>query len=157
MRGLRVAALMMVLPLLATAAEAQSRRRGGGEEQRPPQGERPPTKEEKRFPLGAQWIAVSLNGKRFTGSERPNLLLNDQFRATGFGGCNAFSATAFPLREQGIAVGPLALTKRTCAKEVMASEREFLVALRTSQKWDTVQSFLVLKSPNGELRFERSL
>src|SRR5690606_36520779 len=37
----------------------------------------------KIFPLGSSWIAVSLNGKPFTG-ERPSFRLDDQMRATGF-------------------------------------------------------------------------
>ena len=114
-------------------------------------------KDEKRFPLGAAWIAVSLDGKTLSGTERPGFRLDDQFRVHGFGGCNSFSATAFPLREQGIAVGPLALTRRSCDKAVMDLEMKFLTALRTSAKWDTQIGSLVIKGPNGELKFERSL
>jgi heat shock protein HslJ len=132
-------------------------RRGSSQEQHQQQGVRPPTKEEKRFPLGHSWIAVSLNGKGYTGSERPTFTLDDQFRVRGFGGCNTFSATAYPLREQGIAVGPIAMTKRACDKGVSAAEMQFLTALRTSAKWDTVVGSLVIKGPNGELKFERSL
>ena len=117
----------------------------------------PSGKEEKRFPLGNAWIAVSLNGKTYSGSERPTVILDDQFRLRGFGGCNTFSATAYPLREQGIAVGPLAMTKRSCDKGVMATETAYLTALRGSAKWDTIVGSLVIKGPNGELKFERSL
>jgi heat shock protein HslJ len=132
-------------------------RRGGEGQPQQGQGEKPPTKEEKKFPLGQAWIAVSLNGKVFGGNERPTFRLDDQFRVHGFGGCNTFSATAYPLREQGLAVGPIAMTKRSCDKGLMASEMQFLTALRTSAKWDTVIGTLVIKSQNGELRFERSL
>lgn len=158
MRALHWAALLAILPSLVTSAEAQMRARRGNQDQQAPQGGTVPIfKEDKRFPLGTNWVAVSLNNKPFTGTERPGFLLNDQFRATGFGGCNSFSATAFPLKEQAIAVGPLALTKRTCDKAVMATERAYFVALRTASKWDTVQGALILTSPSGQLRFERSL
>jgi heat shock protein HslJ len=49
------------------------------------------------------------------------------------------------------------LTKKSCEGPVMASERAFLTALRTSAKWDTMTGALVIKGPNGEIRFERSL
>jgi heat shock protein HslJ len=143
--------------MAATAADAQSRRNRGNADQQSSGGEKVEKKEEKRFPLGQAWIAVSLNNKPFTGVERPAFTLDDQFRARGFGGCNSFSATAFPLREQGIAVGPLALTRRNCDKTVMSTEQAFLTALRTSAKWDTVVGSLVIKGPNGEIKFERSL
>lgn len=154
-----VAMLAGVTAVGATAADAQGLTRGGrggGSEQKDA-GPKPGAKEEKRFPLGTSWIAVSMNGKSFSGTERPAFTLDDQFRARGFGGCNSFSATAFPLKEQGIAVGPLALTRRNCDKGVMASEQTFLTALRTAAKWDTVIGSLVVKGPNGEIKFERSL
>lgn len=158
MRALCWAALLTILPGLITTAEAQTRARRGNQEQQAPQsGDVPLFREEKRFPLGKQWVAVSFNNRPFTGVERPGFILNDQYRATGFGGCNSFSATAFPLKEQGIAVGPLALTKRSCDKATMDLERAYFIALRTAAKWDTVQGALVLKSPTGEIRFERSL
>lgn len=115
------------------------------------------TDQDKRFPLGAAWIAVSLNGKTYGGTERPSFRLDDQFRVQGFGGCNTFSTSAFPMREQGFAVGPLALTKRECDKGRMAAELAFLTALRTAAKWDTQIGTLIIKGPNGELKFERSL
>ena len=89
-----------------------------------------PGQQDKIFPLGSSWVAVSLNGRAF-GGERPTFSLDDQLRARGFGGCNNYSATTYPLREQGMAVGPFALTKKSCDKAAMASEQAFLVALRT--------------------------
>ena len=87
----------------------------------------------------------------------PTFTLDQQYRAKGFGGCNTFSATAYPLREQGLAVGPVAMTKRACEKGQSAAEMQYLTALRTAAKWDTVVGSLVIKGPNGELKFERSL
>ncbi|MEH3119378.1 MAG: META domain-containing protein [Methylorubrum populi] len=113
--------------------------------------------QEKMFPLGSMWTAVSMNGKPFTGADRPSFIIDSQYRARGYGGCNTFTATAFPLREQHLAVGPLALTKKTCDKALSASEQAFLVALRTAGKWDLVDSQLVIQSPNGVLRFDRAL
>jgi heat shock protein HslJ len=116
-----------------------------------------PGQRDKVFPLGSSWVAVSLNGKAFTGADRPSFRLDDQLRASGFGGCNTYTATAYPLREQGMAVGPFALTKRSGDKSAMAIEQAFLVALRTSAKWDIQGPTLIIRTQNGELRFERSL
>jgi heat shock protein HslJ len=151
---------LAAVTLVGAAMNAQAQgigRRTNQEQHNQGGGQRPPVKEEKRFPLGQSWIAVSLNGKPLGGSERPTFTLDEQFRVRGFGGCNTFSATAYPLREQGIAVGPIAMTKRSCDKGVSATEMQFLTALRTSAKWETIVGSLVLKSPNGELKFERSL
>ncbi|WP_375458367.1 META domain-containing protein [uncultured Enterovirga sp.] len=156
MRRLAILSLLGIAAF-ASVAEAQSRGKRGNEDQQTPGFEPLKKQEEKRFPLGSSWIAISINGKAFSGTERPAFSVDEQFRVQGFGGCNSFSATAFPLRAQGIAVGPLALTKRSCDKGVMATEMSFLTALRTSAKWDTQIGSLVIRGPNGELKFERSL
>lgn len=154
-----VAGLVAAALVLATGAQAQGfgGRQRGNENQQSSGFESVKKTEEKKFPLGAAWIAVTMNGKALSGTERPGFRLDEQFRVQGFGGCNTFSATAFPLKDQGIAVGPLAMTKRSCDKSVMDAETAFLVALRTSAKWDTQIGSLVIKGPNGELKFERSL
>jgi heat shock protein HslJ len=148
--------LAMVLAALAAAPAALAQAPGQAGRPGQPQGEVPPPRQEKPFPVGSSWIAISLNGKPFPG-ERPSFTLDKQFRAKGFGGCNTYSATAYPLKQQGLAVGPFALTKKSCGQDVMAIERAFLVALRTSAKWETEGSTLIIKTQNGELRFERAL
>lgn len=159
-----VAALGAVLgPVLgaASAAQAQSAAEKLGRpagptrqvDNRVPQ----PGEREKLFPLGSSWIAVSLNGRPFTTADRPSFRLDDQLRASGFGGCNNYSATAYPLREQGLAVGPFALTKKTCDRATMAAEQSFLMALRTSMKWEIQGPILTIRTQNGELRFQKML
>ncbi|MDB5590886.1 META domain-containing protein [Enterovirga sp.] len=157
MRQLGTFSLVGLLCLAGAASAQTGKSTRGNQDQQAPGYEAVRKKEEKRFPLGTSWIAVSMNGKTFTGTERPAFSVDEHFRVRGFGGCNSFSATAFPMREQGIAVGPLALTKKSCDKQVMAAEMSFLTALRTSAKWDTQIGSLVIRGPNGELKFERSL
>jgi heat shock protein HslJ len=158
MRSVGLAVLVVGAVAAASAAQAQGiGRRGGNQNQFQNGTVQPQQKEEKKFPLGQSWIAVSMNGKPFGGSERPTFTLDDQYRVRGFGGCNTYSTTAFPLREQGIAVGPLAITKRACEGGILSSEKAFLTALRTSAKWDTNVGTLIIRGPNGELRFERAL
>ena len=130
---------------------------GGRTQEKKPQYVPGAKAQEKMFPLGATWTAVSLNGKPFNGADRPSFIIDSQYRARGYGGCNTFTATAFPLREQHLAVGPLALTKKSCDKALAATEQSFFIALRTSGAWDLVGSQLVIRTQNGELKFERAL
>lgn len=158
MHAFRLAALLAALTA-AAPAEAQQRKSSNPEEAEKEKVEEQRAalkKRDKVFPLKSTWVAISLNNKPFSG-DRPSFTLDDQFRAHGFGGCNTFSATAYPLREQRFAVGPLALTKKACDKAVMTTEQQFLIALRTSAQWDIVGSSLVIKTQNGELKFERGL
>ena len=148
-------AVVIVAAAIATPAVAQRGSFGWGINKEEPK-KAPPPKQDKIFPTTVSWVATSLNGKPFAG-ERPTFIIDEQFRMQGFGSCNNFSATAYPLREQRLAVGPFALTKKSCDKGRMDQERNFLVALRTSVQWDTVAGELVIKSQNGELRFQRSL
>jgi heat shock protein HslJ len=157
MRSPALLALVAVMIVTSPALAQVRRKRGEDDGKSNPGYSDIKKKEEKRFPLGAAWIATSIDGKVYAGSERPSFALDDQFRVRGFGGCNSFTASAFPLREQGIAVGPLAITKKACDKSLMEAETKFLTALRTSAKWDTQVGSLIIKGPNGELRFERSL
>jgi heat shock protein HslJ len=153
-----VALASFVLPL-PEAAKAQglsgNQWRGATESQTGgaavPQG-----RQEKIFPIGASWTAVSVNGRPFSG-ERPTLIIDQQLRGKGFAGCNTFSATAYPLREQALAVGPVAVTRRACEKTAMDMERAFLVALRSARRWDIVEGRLIIQGMAGELRFERAL
>ena len=112
----------------------------------------------KKFPFDVQWIAVSLNNKPFPGqrADRPTLSLDETLRVRGFGACNTYSATAYPLQQQRFAVGPIALTKRECPKEMMDAEKIFLVALRTAQQWDSEEGKLIIYSQSGQLVFERT-
>ncbi len=156
-RAATVFAACLASVIIAGAGSAQSQGFGGWND-KPAQPAQPMPKpqQEKVFPVGATWVAISLKGKPF-GGDRPTFILDSQFRMRGFGGCNTFSATSYPLREQHLAVGPLAFTKKQCDKATMASEQAFLLAMRTSVTWDIEQSILVVKTQNGELRFERAL
>src|SRR5690349_1812109 len=123
MKGIRFAAFglaAVVAAVIGTGAEAQlsfgSNKKKKEEEPKPVS---PMQKQDKIFPVGTTWTAVDLNGKPFPG-ERPSFTVDQQFRAKGFGGCNTFSATAYPLRDQRLAVGPFAMTKRSCDKALMA-------------------------------------
>ncbi|WP_248310724.1 META domain-containing protein [Bosea vaviloviae] len=143
--------------LMPTGALAQRRQpMPSREELGTPQSAPVQQQQEKNFPLGASWTAVSLNGKPIS-DRRATLMVDQNLRGTGFAGCNTFSAAAYPLRQQSFAVGPLALTKRSCDKGLSDFERSYLTALRATQKWDLVNGKLVLKGGAGELQFDRAL
>jgi heat shock protein HslJ len=150
-----MAALALSLsPMLVTDAHAQRR------QQMPPRGEQqqeaPPPKQEKNFPLDASWTAIQMNGKPITGY-RATLKVDSNLRGTGFAGCNTFSASAYPLRQQAFAVGPIAVTKMACDKGASDFERGYLMALRTARQWDLVEGRLVIKTGAGEIRFDRGI
>jgi heat shock protein HslJ len=159
----RLAALMVSAVALTVAAHAQAPAAKPGQPQAQPQSGQPqsqqavPQRREKQFPVPSSWTAVSLNGKPFTGRDRPTFSLDKQYRATGFGGCNTYATTSYPLREQRLAVGPINRTKKQCEKDVMETELAFLTALRTSVQWDLDGVTLVVKTQSGELRFERAI
>lgn len=120
------------------------------------QEQKVPSASQKQFPLSKQWTLVSLNGKPVT-DNRPTLMIDEALRARGFGGCNTFSATAYPLAQQRFAVGPIALTRRSCEKDIMERERVYLVLLRTAAVWDVKDGQLLITGNNGQLKFDRAL
>jgi heat shock protein HslJ len=114
---------------------------------------------EKLFPVNTNWVADSLDGKQlWTGVDRPSIYIDKQLRLKGFDGCNMFSVTAFPLKQQKLAVGPLAVARQVCAKPIVDAERSFLNAVRGAKEWDMEgANTLIVKGLGGTVRFERGL
>lgn len=110
----------------------------------------------KRFPSNVSFTLKSFNGKPAAG-EKPTIQFDPQLRFRGFAGCNTYSAIAYPLQRQGLAVGPIATTKKDCGAAAMEAEKAFLLAIRTLHVWNTKGSDLYLAGDKGELIFERSL
>jgi heat shock protein HslJ len=63
----------------------------------------------------------------------------------------------YPVKDQHLAMGPPALTKKQCDKDTMAIEVGFLSVLQSAPTWDLVNGDLVIKGPRGSLRLARSL
>ena len=112
---------------------------------------------QKNFPLDQTWSLKELNGKPVPPGSDISLKIDGALRGSGFTGCNSWSATLYPVKDQHLLVGPFALTKKQCAKEVMAVEFGFLSALTGTPSWDLVNGELVIKGPKGSLRLVRSL
>jgi heat shock protein HslJ len=154
----------MMKSLLAAAAGAAalclaaSAFAGGGpqtEEDKAPPKPLPPL--EKNFPLDQTWSLRELNGKPVPDGLDISLKIDGSLRGSGFTGCNSWSATLYPVKDQHLLVGPFALTKKQCPKDIMALEVGFLSGLLGSPTWDLVNGDLVIKGPRGSMRLVRSL
>jgi heat shock protein HslJ len=112
---------------------------------------------QKNFPLDQTWSLRELNGKTVPAGLDVSLKIDGNLRGSGFTGCNSWSATVYPVKDQHLAVGPFALTKKQCPKDVMQLEMGFLSGLLGSPEWDLVNGDLVIKGPRGAMRLARSL
>ena len=112
---------------------------------------------QKTFPLDQTFSLRDLNGKPISATIDVSFKLDGAYHASGFTGCNSWSATAYPQQNQHILVGGLAMTKKACDKSSMEIERNFLRALSGGPAWDLVNGDLVFKGPGGEMRMVRSL
>jgi heat shock protein HslJ len=113
--------------------------------------------QQKNFPLDQTWQLKELNGKPVPSSVDVSLKIDSTLRGSGFAGCNSWSATMYPIKDQHLATGPFALTKKQCDKDTTAIEFGFLSALLAQPTWDLVNGELVIKGPRGSLRLARSL
>jgi heat shock protein HslJ len=137
-----------------TAAYAAQKGPQGEEDQGPP---KPLPPLQKNFPLDQTWSLRELNGKPVPAGLDVSLKIDGNLRGSGFTGCNSWSATVYPVKDQHLAVGPFALTKKQCPKDVMQLEMGFLSGLLGSPEWDLVNGDLVIKGPRGTMRLARSL
>jgi heat shock protein HslJ len=113
--------------------------------------------QQKNFPLDQTWELKELNGKPIPADIDVSLKIDSALRGSGFTGCNSWSATMYPIKDQHLAVGPYALTKKQCDKDTMAVEFGFLTGLLAQPTWDLVNGELVIKGPRGQMRLARSL
>ena len=121
------------------------------------EGPQPLPPQQKNFPLDQTWSLRELNGKPVESGLDASLKIDGTLRGSGFTGCNSWSATLYPVKDQHLMVGPYALTKKKCPKELMAIEFGFLSSLTGNPSWDLVNGDLVIKGPRGSMRFARSL
>jgi heat shock protein HslJ len=112
---------------------------------------------QKNFPVDQTWQLKELNGKPVSADLDASMKIDGAYRGSGFTGCNSWSATIYPIKDQHLAVGPYALTKKQCDKDTMAVEVGFLSALLAQPTWDLVNGELVIKGPRGAMRLARSL
>jgi len=153
-KSISLAAAVAVALCFAAAAFAASKGPQTEEDNEPP---KPLPPLQKNFPLDQTWSLRELNGKPVPPGLDISLKIDGTLRGSGFTGCNSWSATVYPVKDQHLAVGPYALTKKQCAKDIMQLELSFLSALTGGPEWDLVNGDLVIKGPRGALRLARSL
>ncbi len=112
---------------------------------------------QKNFPLDQTFSLRDLNGKPVSPDLDVSFKLDGAYHASGYTGCNSWSATAYPQPNQHLLVGGFAITKKTCDKDDLAIERGFLRAFQGGPAWDLVNGELIIKGPGGALRMVRSL
>jgi len=140
---------------LAAAAPVQAGPSGPQDEEDKTPKPLPPL--QKNFPLDQTWSLRELNGKPVPAGLDASLKIDGNLRGSGFTGCNSWSATLYPVKDQHLMVGPFALTKKQCPKDVMQIEMGFLSTLVGNPTWDLVNGDLVIKGPRGMARLARSL
>lgn len=151
-------ALMLAASCLASPADAQSRRKQKQQETEKKEDDvKEKMRQEKTFPTKAYWNLTAINDKPVPPGSDIYFTIDDAYRGTGYGGCNTWSATIYPIRGQKLAMGPVAITKKQCDKAVMAREVEVLRALIAQPTWDIEGSDLMVKGKAGSLRFRRGL
>jgi heat shock protein HslJ len=148
-----VVAVAVALCFATTTYAKQKGPQSGDEDEAP----KPLPPLQKNFPLDQTWSLRELNGKPVPPGLDISLKIDGTLRGSGYTGCNSWSATVYPVKDQHLAVGPFALTKKDCPKDIKALEVGFLSALLGSPAWDLVNGDLVIKGPRGALRLGRSL
>ena len=151
--SLPVSRLLAVLVAVTFATVAMAQMRTEESEAAP----KPLPPQQKNFPLDQTRSLREINAKPVPAGLDVSLKIDGTLRGSGFTGCNSWSATLYPVKDQHLLVGPYALTKKQCAKDVMAVEFGFLSALTGSPTWDLVNGDLVIRGPKGAMRLVRSL
>ena len=154
----KFAILLAAVAAVSFAAQpAMAQKKKKGQEQGQAEGEKKDDKfaYESPFPTKANWQLVTLNGKNPPADA--SLFIDETLRGSGSSGCNTWSATLYPIKGHKLAMGPVALTKKSCPPEVMKFEVGYLNVLRSGPVWDLKGSTLTVKSQYGELVFNRGL
>ncbi|HXE25976.1 MAG TPA: META domain-containing protein [Roseiarcus sp.] len=154
LKSISLGAAVAAALCFTTAAYAAPRGPQSPEDNAPP---KPLPPMQKNFPLDETWSLRELNGKPVPPGLDISLKIDGTLRGSGYTGCNSWSATMYPVKDQHLAVGPYALTKKECPKDIKALEMGFLSALLGNPAWDLVNGDLVIKGPRGSLRLVRSL
>lgn len=146
----------LAMALAATGAEARERKREKAPAD-PKAAAEERYKQEKTYPTKTTWALRSINGKAVPADYEITFMIDDNFRGSGFGGCNYWSATIYPQRDQKLLAGPVAVTKKMCEPARMQLERAFLGAVHSGPNWDLQGHQLTMKGRGGALVFDRAL
>lgn len=153
--GVRAVALVVAVSSSLPAVAQMSGKMPRRQEEKAPVRTGPA---EQQFPFGASWILSEVAGKSVMG-DAPSFNLDDKLRAVGFGGCNTFSMALYPIKDQKLAAGSIAMTRKTCSKDIDDTEHTMLVTLHSLPKWHLESNGdLTVTGQNGStMRFKRGL
>ncbi len=146
-------AVALIAPALCLSPAYAQKKKGGQEGEH--KSESKLGAYEPPFPSKMTWVLSSINGK--PAAADATLMIDENLRGTGTGGCNTWSAALYPIRGKQLAMGPIAMTKKSCPAAIMAFERAYLTVLATRPTWDLAGSVLTVKSKAGALTFNRGL
>jgi heat shock protein HslJ len=149
----KCASVVLIAALAASPAFAQRKKQKEGEGEQG--GQSKIQGYEPQFPTKMNWVLSTLNGK--TPVAEATMSIDENLRGSGTGGCNTWSATLYPIRGQRLAMGPVAMTRKTCGAAENALERQFLGILHSGPTWSLEGSTLTVKSQGGVLVFNRGL
>jgi len=111
-----------------------------------------------QFPFDETFSLRELNGKPVPAGLDVSLRIDAHQHATGFDGCNSFSAVIYPINGQKLVLTAApALTHKDCPKDLIAIENGFFGALLGQPSWNLVSDQLVIKGPRGTMTLIRSL
>jgi heat shock protein HslJ len=116
-----------------------------------------PADQQKQYQTGNTWVLKAFNDKPPPVTDEVTFTIDSTYRGYGFSGCNTWSATIYPIKNQKFAVGPIAITHNQCDKDKMEFETSYLVYIHSNPSWDVVGGDLILKGQTGTMRFQRSL
>ena len=155
MKKLAILAAMTIAAALAAQPALAKKKKDQEQEQGQAQKKDDKFAYESPFPTKATWQLRTINGKN--PPAEASLLIDENLRGTGSSGCNTWSATLYPIKGHRLAMGPVAMTKKSCTPEVNTFERAYLTVLRSGPTWDLQGSTLTVKSQYGELVYGRGL
>ena len=109
---------------------------------------------------GSRWIATMINnGRGGVASLVEGTVVTAEFgadgRVAGSGGCNHFSG-GYTLEGDGLAIGPVASTRKACLEPEGVGEQEaaYLAALARVTTWSFREERLQLRAAEGALQVE---
>ena len=97
---------------------------------------------------GTEWTLVSINGTAIAATGRmPTLLLEEDNRASGFAGCNRFSAT-YSLSSDSLRLSSIAMTRMFCA-QADELEQQYVSVLEATRLYRLSGAQLELATTGG--------
>lgn len=98
---------------------------------------------------GTKWVLSEVAGVGVTGQFVPTLEFIGEAMVAGDTSCNKFSGTV-KLEGGNLRLGPMRVTRKACAPELMRQESMYLKAMEAVEKWELQEGRLHLKLANGE-------